>query len=33
MSITGLPIVVHDEVVGVYCIAEDITDASSSSAS
>ena len=26
VSITGLPIVVHDEVVGVYCIAEDITD-------
>ena len=26
VNITGLPIVVHDEVVGVYCIAEDITD-------
>ncbi len=26
VNITGLPIVVHDEVVGVYCIAEDITE-------
>ena len=26
VSITGLPIVVQDEVVGVYCVAEDITD-------
>jgi PAS domain S-box-containing protein len=25
VNITGLPIVIHDEVVGVYCIAEDIT--------
>ena len=26
VNITGLPIVVQDEVVGVYCVAEDITD-------
>ena len=26
VTVTGLPIVVQDEVVGVYCIAEDITD-------
>ena len=26
VNITGLPIVVDDEVVGVYCIAEDVTD-------
>ena len=26
VNITGLPIVIQDEVVGVYCIAEDSTD-------
>lgn len=25
VNVTGLPIIVHDEVIGVYCIAEDIT--------
>ncbi len=26
LSVTGLPIIVGDEVVGIYCIAEDITE-------